>query len=40
MRPILDTRDPLPDDTVLRGVGAAGVLYSYPFVAHTASART
>jgi len=25
----------LPDDTVLRGVGAAGVLYSYPFVAHT-----
>ena len=29
-----------PDDTVLRGVGAAGVLYSYPFVAHTASART
>ena len=27
---------PLPDDTVLRGVAAAGVLYSYPFVAHTA----
>ena len=26
------------DDTVLRGVAAAGVLYSYPFVAHTASA--
>src|SRR5436190_4470061 len=25
----------LPDDTVLRGIGAAGVLYSYPFVAHT-----
>ena len=25
-----------PDDTVLRGVAAAGVLYSYPFVAHTA----
>ncbi len=25
----------LPDDTVLRGVAAAGVLYSYPFVAHT-----
>jgi LPS-assembly protein len=35
-----DARDPftlamLPDDTVLRGVGTAGVLYSYPFVAHT-----
>ena len=36
-----DARDPftlvpmLPDDTVVRGVGAAGVLYSYPFVAHT-----
>jgi LPS-assembly protein len=28
----------IPDDTVLRGTGAAGVLYSYPFVAHTASA--
>ena len=27
-----------PSDTVLRGVAAAGVLYSYPFVAHTASA--
>ena len=25
----------LPDDTVLRGVAAAGMLYSYPFVAHT-----
>jgi len=25
----------LSDDTVLRGVAAAGVLYSYPFVAHT-----
>ena len=25
----------LPDDTVLRGIGTAGVLYSYPFVAHT-----
>ena len=38
-----DARDPfpplgmLPDDTVLRGVGAAGVLYSYPFVAHTSA---
>jgi LPS-assembly protein len=26
---------PIPDDTVFRGVGAAGVLYAYPFVAHT-----
>ena len=36
-----DPADPskfIPDDTVLRGTGAAGVLYSYPFVAHTASA--
>ena len=38
-----DARDPddagtVADDTVLRGVAAAGVLYSYPFVAHTASA--
>jgi LPS-assembly protein len=38
-----DARDPvtlapLPSDTVARGVAAAGVLYSYPFVAHTASA--
>ena len=38
-----DARDPvtlapIPDDTVLRGVAAAGMLYSYPFVAHTASA--
>jgi len=32
------TLQPIPDDTVLRGVAAAGVLYSYPFVAHTASA--
>ena len=36
-----DARDPvtlapLPSDTVLRGVAASGVLYSYPFVAHTA----
>src|SRR5262245_11552994 len=35
-----DARDPvtlapLPSDTVLRGVAATGVLYSYPFVAHT-----
>jgi LPS-assembly protein len=28
----------IDDETVLRGTGAAGVVYSYPFVAHTASA--
>ena len=28
----------IADDTVLRGTGALGLLYSYPFVAHTASA--
>ena len=39
-----DARNPnnstefIPDDTVLRGTGALGLLYSYPFVAHTASA--
>ena len=38
-----DARDPvtlapLPSDTVLRGVAATGMLYSYPFVAHTAFA--
>jgi LPS-assembly protein len=32
------TLKPIPDDTVLRGVAAAGVLYSYPFVMNTASA--
>jgi LPS-assembly protein len=35
-----DATDPvthaaIPDDTVFRGVAAAGFLYSYPFVAHT-----
>jgi LPS-assembly protein len=30
-----DTLAPLPSDTVLRGVAATGLLYSYPFVAHT-----
>ena len=29
---------PIPDDTVLRGQAVGGVLYSYPFVAHTANA--
>jgi LPS-assembly protein len=33
-----DTLAPIPDDTVLRGTAAAGLLYSYPFVAHTGSA--
>ncbi len=38
-----DARDPvtlapIPNDTGLRGVAAGGVLYSYPFVAHTALA--
>jgi LPS-assembly protein len=28
----------IADDTVLRGTGALGLLYSYPFVAHTANA--
>jgi LPS-assembly protein len=29
------TQTPLASDTVYRGIGAGGVLYSYPFVAHT-----
>jgi LPS-assembly protein len=29
---------PMPDDTILRGLATAGITYSYPFVAHTASA--
>jgi LPS-assembly protein len=39
-----NARDPdnpavfIPDDTVARGVAAAGFVYSYPFVAHTATA--
>jgi LPS-assembly protein len=33
-----DTLAPIPDDTVARATGAAGLTYSYPFVAHTASA--
>jgi LPS-assembly protein len=31
----VDGTTPIPDDTVTRGVAAGGVLYSYPFVAHT-----
>jgi LPS-assembly protein len=31
-----DTLALIPDDTVARGIGAVGLLYSYPFVAHTA----
>ena len=33
-----DTLAALPNDTVTRGVAAGGMLYSYPFVAHTAFA--
>jgi LPS-assembly protein len=33
-----DTLTPIPDDTVVRGTAAAGLLYSYPFVAHTRTA--
>jgi LPS-assembly protein len=33
-----DTLTPIADDTLLRGMAAGGVLYSYPFVAHTGSA--
>jgi LPS-assembly protein len=33
-----DPNTPIPNETVLRGTGAAGLLYSYPFVANTASA--
>jgi LPS-assembly protein len=29
------TLAPIPDDTVTRGTAVAGLLYSYPFVAHT-----
>ena len=32
------TLEPLPSDTVLRGIAASGMLYSYPFVARTAFA--
>jgi LPS-assembly protein len=32
------TGAPIPDDTVLRGMATAGLLYSYPFVAHTSLA--
>jgi len=38
LSPFSSTPTPLPSDTALRGVAAAGLLYSYPFVAHTASA--
>jgi LPS-assembly protein len=33
-----DGKTPIPDDTVLRGLATVGLTYSYPFVAHTASA--
>jgi LPS-assembly protein len=33
------TLKPIPNDTALYGVAATGLTYSYPFVAHTASAQ-
>jgi LPS-assembly protein len=33
-----DGKTPIADDTVLRGLATLGLTYSYPFVAHTASA--
>ena len=33
-----DGKTPIPDDTVIRGLGTAGLTYSYPFVSHTSSA--
>jgi len=33
-----DTLLPISNDTVVRGIAATGVLYTYPFVAHTANA--
>ena len=38
LSPATTVPTPIPSDTVLRGNAAAGVLYSYPFVTHTASA--
>jgi LPS-assembly protein len=38
LNPAFATPTPIPNDTALRGVAAAGVLYTYPFVAHTADA--
>jgi LPS-assembly protein len=36
--PVDPNNKTIPDDTVVRGTAAAGLLYSYPLVAHTASA--
>jgi len=33
-----DTLQPISEDNAFRAIGAAGVTYAYPFVAHTASA--
>src|SRR6185295_4747441 len=38
LSPATTTPTPIPSDTALRGLAAAGVLYSYPFVTHTADA--
>jgi LPS-assembly protein len=38
LSPFTTTPTPIPSDTALRGIAAAGVLYTYPFVAHTADA--
>ena len=38
VNPDVNPATPIPDDTVLRGQAVGGLLYSYPFVAHTANA--
>jgi LPS-assembly protein len=38
LNPAFTTPTPIPSDTAFRGLAAAGVLYSYPFVANTADA--
>ena len=38
LNPAFTTPTPIPNDTAFRGLAAAGVLYSYPFVANTADA--
>jgi LPS-assembly protein len=38
VNPDVNPATPIPDDTVVRGQAVAGMLYSYPLVAHTANA--
>jgi LPS-assembly protein len=38
VNPDVNPATPIPDDTVMRGQAVGGLLYSYPFVAHTANA--